>query len=126
MKLRAKVMKMEQDFAKEKTTTFAVTADMARQYKSLQDDLIHKINSLETTLTEQKEELDMTQHELRELVQDKDDEIALRDQAISELKQRMEDMSNEFAHMLNSTLKLMKDHMDNKLNAEGTEEKTDY
>merc|ERR1712046_63682 len=76
--------------------------------------------------TEQNEELDMTQHELRELVQDKDDEIGLRDQAISELKQRMEDMSNEFAHMLNSTLKLMKDHMDNKLNAEGTEEKTDY
>merc|ERR1712031_79421 len=115
--------KMEQDFAAEQSTTFAVTADMARQYKSLQDDLIHKINSLETTLTEQKEELDMTQHELRELVQDKDDEIALRDQAISELKQRMEDMSSEFAHMLNSTLKLMKDHMDNKLNAEGTEEK---
>merc|ERR1719253_2491654 len=127
MKLRSKVMKMEQDFAAEQSTTFKVTADMARQYKSLQDDLIHKINSLETTLTEQKEELDMTQHELRELIQDKDDEIALRDQAISELKQRMEDMSNEFAQMLNSTLKLMKDHMNDKLSGEGDGgEKTDY
>merc|ERR1719321_2562327 len=106
---------MQDDFKQEQTATFWVTADMARQYKALQDDLIHKINSLETTLTEQKEELDMTQHELRELIQDKDDEIALRDQAISELKQRMEDMSNEFAQMLNSTLKLMKDHMNDKL-----------
>merc|ERR1711988_1390417 len=103
--LRAKVDQMEDDFKQEQSTTFAVTADMARQYKSLQDDLIHKINSLETTLTEQKEELDMTQHELRNLIEDKDDEIALRDQAIGELRQRMEDMSTEFAHMLNSTLK---------------------
>merc|ERR1711988_1322648 len=125
--LRAKVDQMEDDFKQEQSTTFAVTADMARQYKSLQDDLIHKINSLETTLTEQKEELDMTQHELRELILDKDDEIALRDQAISELKQRMEDMSNEFAQMLNSTLKLMKDHMNDKLSGEGDGgEKTDY
>ena len=47
---------LDQDYKKEQSTTFAVTADMARQYKALQDDLIHKINSLETTLTEQKEE----------------------------------------------------------------------
>merc|ERR1712159_946065 len=126
MELRAKVMKMEQGFAAEQSTTFAVTADMARQYKSLQDDLIHKINSLETTLTEQKEELDMTQHELRELIADKDNEIELRDQAIAELKQRMEDMSTEFASMLNQTLRLMKEHANEKLSGEGFEEKTDY
>jgi hypothetical protein len=51
---------MEKDFQDEQETTFAVTADMARQYKALQEELIHKINALETTLTEQKEELDMT------------------------------------------------------------------
>merc|ERR1711964_482721 len=94
----------------EQTKTFAVTADMARQYKALQDDLIHRINSLETTLTEQKEEYDMTEHELREMIADKDNEIDLRDQAITELKQRMEDMSTEFASMLNQTLRLMKEH----------------
>ena len=60
MQLREKVEVMQDDFKQEQKTTFAVTADMARQYKALQEDLIHKINSLETTLTEQKEELDMT------------------------------------------------------------------
>ena len=54
--LGRQVETLEQDYKKEQSTTFAVTADMARQYKALQDDLIHKINSLETTLTEQKEE----------------------------------------------------------------------
>jgi hypothetical protein len=126
MELREQVETLEQDYKKEQSTTFAVTADMARQYKALQDDLIHKINSLETTLTEQKEEYDMTQHELRELVADKDSEIELRDQAITELKQRMEDMSTEFASMLNQTLRLMKEHTEAKLSGEGFEEKTDY
>merc|ERR1712224_617638 len=124
--LRQQVRSMEEDFKAEQNTTFAVTADMARQYKALQDDLIHRINSLETTLTEQKEEYDMTQHELKELEQDKDNEIELRDQAIAELKQRMEDMSTEFASMLNQTLRLMKEHTEAKLSGEGFEEKTDY
>jgi len=88
---------------------------MARQYKALQEDLIYKINSLETTLTEQKEELDMTNHELRELIRDKDDEIAHKDNTISELKSRMDDMSAEFADMLNTTLKLMRESMAAKL-----------
>jgi len=120
--LRQMVSTMEADYSKEQITTFAVTADMARQYKALQEDLIHKINSLETTLTEQKEELDMTNHELRELIRDKDEEIAIKDQTIVELKQRMEDMAVEFADMLNTTLRLMKDHMAAKLNPEQDKE----
>merc|ERR1719253_2600594 len=124
IELREQVETLEQDFKKEQSTTFAVTADMARQYKALQDDLIHKINSMETTLTEQKEEYDMTQHELRELIADKDNEIELRDQAIAELKQRMEDMSTEFASMLNQTLRLMKERTEAKL--EGFDEPTNY
>merc|ERR1719506_1733549 len=128
MELRAKVEQMEEDFKQEKQATFWVTADMARQYKALQEDLIHKINSLETTLTEQKEELDMTNHELKELIRDKDDEIANKENTTSELKSRMDEMSAEFADMLNTTLKLMKEHMQAKLTSDPNEEsnKTDY
>lgn len=115
MKLRDKVEQMQNDFKQEQNTTFAVTADMARQYKALQEDLIHKINALETTLTEQKEELDMTNHELKELIRDKDDIIAHKEHIIAELKNRMEAMCTEFHDMLNTTLKLMKDHMAAKL-----------
>merc|ERR1719238_391749 len=102
---------MEEDFKQEQTATFWVTADMARQYKALQEDLIHKINSLETTLTEQKEELDMLNHELRELIRDKDDEIMDKEQTITDLKKRMDDMAEEFIEMLDVTLKLMKNRM---------------
>lgn len=51
---------LEKDLAEEKEGTFAVTANMARQYKALQEELIARVNALETILTEQKEELDMT------------------------------------------------------------------
>ncbi len=58
---------------------------------------------------------DMTKHELSELVADKDDIIAHKDQVIAELKNRTEIMCAEFHEMLGSTLKLMKDHMAAKL-----------
>merc|ERR1712187_506777 len=104
IEFRAKVDQLEEDFKQEQSTTFAVTADMARQYKALQEELIYKINSLETQLTEQKEELDITNHELTELIRDKDDDIEHRDQQIGQLNERMNDMSSEFANMLEETL----------------------
>mmetsp|Transcript_20062 Transcript_20062/g.51297 ORF Transcript_20062/g.51297 Transcript_20062/m.51297 type:complete len:227 (+) Transcript_20062:63-743(+) len=115
MEVRAKVDQMEEDFKGEQVTTFAVTADMARQYKALQEELIYKINSLETQLTEQKEELDITNHELQELIRDKDEDIEDKDRQIQQLNERMNDMSQEFATMLGGTLELMKTHIKEKL-----------
>mmetsp|Transcript_82974 Transcript_82974/g.185240 ORF Transcript_82974/g.185240 Transcript_82974/m.185240 type:complete len:222 (-) Transcript_82974:54-719(-) len=121
IELRAKVDQMEEDFKGEQSTTFAVTADMARQYKALQEELIYKINSLETQLTEQKEELDITNHELQELIRDKDDDIEHKDEQIRLLNQRMNEMSTEFANMLSETLELMRSHIKEKL-ADGVED----
>eukprot|EP00927_Polykrikos_kofoidii_P054215 TRINITY_DN48670_c0_g1_i1.p1 TRINITY_DN48670_c0_g1~~TRINITY_DN48670_c0_g1_i1.p1 ORF type:complete len:223 (-),score=66.93 TRINITY_DN48670_c0_g1_i1:158-826(-) len=121
IELKSKVDQMETDFEDEKSTTFAVTADMARQYKALQEDLIGKINSLETQLTEQKEELDITKHELRELIRNKDDDIEHKDNSIRQLNEQMEDMSKEFAQMLSETLKLMNTALGEKL-ADGGED----
>merc|ERR1712125_225593 len=103
IELRAKVDQMEDDFKGEQNTTFAVTADMARQYKALQEELIFKINSLETQLTEQKEELDITNHELRELTKNKNDDIEYKEEQIKQLNDRMNEMSQEFANMFSET-----------------------
>ena len=43
----------------EKQTTFAITADMTRQYKSMQEELMKRINTLETTSMEQKDQLEL-------------------------------------------------------------------
>merc|ERR1712187_113388 len=115
IEFRAKVDQLEEDFKQEQSTTFAVTADMARQYKALQEELIYKINSLETQLTEQKEELDITNHELHELIRNKDDDIEHKDEQIRQLNERMNEMSMEFGNMLGETLELMKHHISDKL-----------
>lgn len=122
IELRAKVDQMDEDFKEEQATTFAVTADMARQYKALQEQLIKKINSLETQLTEQKEELDITTHELKELIKDKKNDIDHRENQIRELNERMNEMSTEFAGMLHETLELMKDRIDKKLDSAPAED----
>jgi len=128
IELRAKVDQMEEHFKQEQSTTFAVTADMARQYKALQEELIWKINSLETQLTEQKEELDIANHELRELIRDKDEDIEHKDQQIGLLNDRMNEMSSEFANMLTETLDLMRKHVDEKFQEGQTDDanKHDY
>lgn len=120
--LNARVEQMEEDYKDEQNTTFAVTADMARQYKALQEELITKINSLETQLTEQKEELDITTHELKDLIKDKNADIGHRDKQIRELNERMNEMSTEFAGMLNDTLELMKNRIGNTLDNEAEED----
>mmetsp|Transcript_100905 Transcript_100905/g.291834 ORF Transcript_100905/g.291834 Transcript_100905/m.291834 type:complete len:223 (+) Transcript_100905:101-769(+) len=122
MELRAKVEQMEQDFKEEQNTTFAVTADMARQYKALQEELIFKINSLETQLTEQKEELDIRDRELELLITEKDEEVDDKDKQIAQLNERMSQMSQEFANMLSETLELMRTQIGEKLRDSGERE----
>lgn len=63
----------------EKHTTFAITADMTRQYKSMQEELMRRIHTLEQTIMEQKDQLDLARQANEELVKQKDQELALKD-----------------------------------------------
>ena len=51
----------------EKQTTFAITADMTRQYKSMQEELMKRINTLETTIMEQKDQLELARQVIQNL-----------------------------------------------------------
>eukprot|EP00392_Amoebophrya_sp_AT5.2_P008413 g8434.t1 len=95
MKTRTLLEDMEGDLTIQKKTTCCVTSDMTRQYKAMQEDLIHKINSLETTLTEQREDADMARHELQELIRDKTDIIRHKDAVIEQLQLRMDHMASK-------------------------------
>ncbi|KAF4742959.1 hypothetical protein FOZ62_015869 [Perkinsus olseni] len=92
--------------------TFAITSDVAREYKGSQEGFIFEINRLETFLTEQKEELDICTHECQEMVRENEDEIAVKDAAIAELRERMDNMANEFADMISETLTTLRRQLD--------------
>jgi len=105
---RAKVEQLEQDLQDRETTTFAVVADMARQYKALQEALIFKINALETQLMEHHDEFEISSHQLRELALDQDEVLQAKDAQIRQLHERIEEMTAEFASMVSASLELLK------------------
>ena len=88
--------------------TLAIAADLARQYKAPQEELIAEINSLESRLTEYREEAEMARHELSLMARDKDDEIAIKEQVVFDLRMKINEMTNEFAAMLGNAVTLMK------------------
>jgi len=87
---RAKVEQLEQDLQDRETTTFAVVADMARQYKATQEALIFKINALETQLMEHQDEFEISSHQLRELALDQDEVLQAKDAQIRQLHERID------------------------------------
>eukprot|EP00743_Colponemidia_sp_Colp-15_P001143 GILK01001255.1.p1 GENE.GILK01001255.1~~GILK01001255.1.p1 ORF type:complete len:202 (+),score=58.52 GILK01001255.1:29-634(+) len=110
--LRSRVMELDRDFNEEQQRTFDITSDMTRQYKAMQEELLNRINQLENTVADQKEDLDKAQQSFEELKRTKDEIIAGKDEQILELKRKMEEMSKEFANMLKETLEKMTERIE--------------
>lgn len=108
MEVRAKVEQAEEDLQERQIATYDIAADMVRDYKALQEELIYRINGLETRRMEQQEELDISGHELQELIRDKDEDIAHKDEQLQQLRDRMAEMSAEFMGMLTETLESLR------------------
>ncbi len=57
MKMRQKVAEFHQDFVKEKQDTFAITSDMTRQYKQMQEDLLRRNNEQQMQIEDLKDQV---------------------------------------------------------------------
>ena len=110
--LQSKVDDLKQDFEGERTATFEITADMTRQYKSMQEELLGKINILENTIVEMKDKLEEQRVSMEELRKEKDQIIAMKEAEIAENKQKMEEMAHEFGDMLKETLDKMSERIE--------------
>ncbi len=55
--LQFRVSDLQKDFETGKTQTLGITQDMTRQYKSMQEELLNRINTLENTNTELRDEM---------------------------------------------------------------------
>mmetsp|Transcript_33917 Transcript_33917/g.56055 ORF Transcript_33917/g.56055 Transcript_33917/m.56055 type:complete len:200 (-) Transcript_33917:181-780(-) len=105
--LRERVTLYHKDFEKEKEEIFDIAADMTRQYKGMQEELLTRINVLENQINEQKDALELARLQLEEERRDKAQELSLKDAEIAEQKQKMEEMALEFGDMLKETLDKM-------------------
>lgn len=85
---------------------------MMAQYRSMVRDRDEKIEELENRLQDNKEELSSKDKILRELIKAKDRELDEKDNEIRELRKKIDDLSQEFANMLKSTLDKMQERIE--------------
>lgn len=55
--LQDRVSDLQRDFDRERMETMGITQDMTRQYKSMQEELLNRVNMLENTNTELRDQL---------------------------------------------------------------------
>eukprot|EP00744_Colponema_vietnamica_P009931 GILI01014081.1.p1 GENE.GILI01014081.1~~GILI01014081.1.p1 ORF type:complete len:214 (-),score=46.89 GILI01014081.1:97-693(-) len=110
--IRQRVMQMQKDLKEEQQRTIDIMSDMTRQYKAMQEELLGKINNLETTLSQQKRELDGVAEEQASLRQARDEAVSDKDKQIGELKEKIDTMASQFAEMLKDTLDKMSERIE--------------
>ncbi|RLN97354.1 hypothetical protein BBJ28_00013598 [Nothophytophthora sp. Chile5] len=110
--LQDRVCDLQKDFERERKETFGITQDMTRQYKSMQEELLNRVNTLENANTELRDQLELGRVNFEEMKREKDRSLAAKNLEIQELKAKMEEMAQEFGDMLKETLDKMRERIE--------------
>ena len=103
---------MNNQLESEEKRTRDIVADMTRQYKSMEEELINREGQLSTQVTNNEEELKRLQDEHKRLSEQKADIERQKNEEIKDLRARIEQMSSQFAEMLKETLHKMQDRIE--------------
>ena len=77
-----------------------VSADMTRQYKGMQDELLSKIDRCEKRIMEQADKLEAANELLEQERRENAQLLIEKDAELAEQKEKMEEMAVEFSDML--------------------------
>lgn len=110
--LSQRVQQISTDYEEEKEMTFQLTQDMTRQYKGMQEELLGRINTLEETVQELRDNLSDADVRLERTLKEKNAIIDMKDKEIEELRIKMDDMADEFGEMLRETLEKMRERIE--------------
>lgn len=100
-------------YEEEKQLTIALTRDMTRQYKGMQDNLLNKINDREGIIQELTDTFSKTNTQNEVELEEKDSILRQKESYISEQKEKMEEMCDEFASMLRKAMQQLVDQIEN-------------
>lgn len=82
----------------------SVSADMTRQYKTMQTEMGLSIHQLQTELERTRKQLVHTEHELKKTREEKDQIIVEKDGEIKNLKLKIDSMEMQYESVLNDAL----------------------
>ena len=120
--LKMRMADVNRRYEEEKTNTYEITRDMTRQYKDMQETLVSKINQLEGTIQELKDELETNRATFQQKLRAKEKVSGDQEEEIKDMKSKMEGMAAEFGDMLKKTLDKMKERIE--LNSANFEEQS--
>ena len=95
---------MTEIYEKEKRITVDLTRDMTRQYKGMQDDLLNKINAREKTIQELTDSSKRNEEENKRILDAKDAVLSGKEDYIRCMREKMEELCENFARMLTDSL----------------------
>lgn len=116
-RLKERIFELEKDFEREKEKLFKVTSEMNKQYKQMQDELLKDINELKANVKKKTEMIgflisfliipflfiyfiEQKDVNIKQMTEDYEGRLSKKEDEITELKKKIDDMSNEFARML--------------------------
>ena len=102
----SKVAEMKQQWSDKEEEKSELTTNMTRD-KRMQDELLNRVNILENSITELKDQLEISKQEAARVADQKDKIIADKDAEIDLMKEKMDQMAQEFGDMLKETLDKM-------------------
>mmetsp|Transcript_1985 Transcript_1985/g.2659 ORF Transcript_1985/g.2659 Transcript_1985/m.2659 type:complete len:203 (+) Transcript_1985:99-707(+) len=110
--LHERVDQIQNELTEKDEDVYRIKRDMTRQYKSMEEELVQKINMLEKNVLGLREDLESKQKELEDTIKQKDSVIEEKNKQIDEMQNQMESMAQEFGEMLKETLDKMRERIE--------------
>ncbi|KAJ3044527.1 hypothetical protein HDV00_001954 [Rhizophlyctis rosea] len=104
---KARILALEEQLDNRSQDRLELTSDMSRQYKTMQSEMMSRINMLEAQVVDLKTKLARTETAMAKQAEDNARILTEKDITIEDQNVRMTYMSNEFESMLNETLAKM-------------------
>lgn len=90
----------------------AVSAEMTRQYKTMQTELSLRVHTLETELQRTRLQLDETERELKKTKAEKESIVKQKDSDIERLENNIKNMGENFLQYFLDTMEKLKENID--------------
>jgi hypothetical protein len=127
MELRESFRLLESAFGDARGERFDIISDFTRQHKATEDELIARCTVLDNTITDLKDQQELSKLALTETQKERDHYIAMKDREHEEQARKMKEMEEEFTVMLRDTQHKMTERVESTMpdNADEEEDEVD-
>ena len=110
--LRERCKQLEEAYAESLRERFDIISDFTRQHKATEDELIARITVLDSTITDLKDQKELSALAQKETEKERDHYIAMKQREFEEQAKKMKEMEEEFAIMLSDTQNKMTERVE--------------